>query len=361
MTQPDSSEFKDSIEFKNWEDIAEGDSLPTLHFPISQKTMVLAVCGTRDLMPYHHNPAYSKSIGNRDQFVNTMFEQALFARFVTDWCGPESDFRETTLQMVGQICPGDVALLEGTVEKKYREGDDYLAYISLTASNELGIAARSSATIAMPSREGGAVEPKLELSKPSIELDPEIPDFAKEWLGKVSPRTRGIYPISEVQIMYWCDMVEDANPLYEDTDYARKSRHGGVIAPPMGLISYMMGRGGQMGVDFDFPDVDCPKRPAWPPRPDAKPNSHINMTPPGATDTIATRSLQSYGKPLRPGDRVFSEAEVINCSPLKRTRLGLGYFVTQLSTYYNQHDEIVGTNVFELLRYGVPEATDESQ
>ena len=40
---------------------------------------------------------------------------------------------------------------------------------------------------------------------------------------------------------------------------------------------------------------------------------------------------------------------------LKRTKLGLGYFTTQLSTYYNQHDEIVGTNVFELLRYGVPE------
>ena len=75
-------------------------------------------------------------------------------------------------------------------------------------------------------------------------------------------------------------------------------------------------------------------------------------------DTIATRSTQSYGKPLRPGDRVSSESEVINCTPLKRTKLGLGYFTTQLSTYYNQRDEIVGTNVFELLRYGVPDDTE---
>ena len=50
-----------------------------------------------------------------------------------------------------------------------------------------------------------------------------------------------------------------------------------------------------------------------------------------------------------------STTEVINCSPLKRTKIGLGYFQTQLNTYYNQHDEIIGTNVFELLRYGVPE------
>jgi hypothetical protein len=52
---------------------------------------------------------------------------------------------------------------------------------------------------------------------------------------------------------------------------------------------------------------------------------------------------------------VYSTSEVLNCSPLKRTRLGLGYFQTNLSTYYNQRDELVGTNVFTLLRYGVPE------
>lgn len=349
--------MSEAIAYQHWEDVEVGEKLPTLHFPITPKTMVLAVCGTRDLMPYHHNPAYSKSVGNRDMFVNTMFEQALFGRFVTDWCGPESDFRETMLQMVGQISPGDVAVIEGTVKKKFREGDDFLAQVVLTASNDRGVGARGSATIAMPSREGGAVQPKLKLSKPNIEVDPAMPDFAKEWLGKLSPRAAGAYPISEVQIMYWCDMVEDANPLYEDGDYARKSRHGGVISPPMALISHMMGRGGQGGVNPQYPDVDCPERKAWPPRGPAARKARANMTPPGATDTIATRSTQSYGKPLRPGDRVFSEAELINCSPLKRTKLGLGYFTTQLSTYYNQHDEIVGTNVFELLRYGVPDET----
>jgi hypothetical protein len=161
--------IQSDTESKLWEEVIRGEQLPVLRFPITVKTLALAVCGTRDLMPYHHNPAYSKSVGNRDMFVNTMFEQALFGRFVIDWCGPESDFRETMLQMVGQIVPGDVALIEGTVKKKYREGDDYLAHLVLTASNEIGVAARSSATIAMPSREGGAVRPKLELSKPSIE------------------------------------------------------------------------------------------------------------------------------------------------------------------------------------------------
>lgn len=343
-----------NTESKLFEEVVRGESLPPLDFPITVKTLVLGVCGTRDLMPYHHNPAYSKSIGNPDMFVNTMFEQALFARYVTDWSGPESDFRATTLQMVGQLVPGDEARIRGRVVKKYHDGEDCLVEIEMAAHSARGLAARSSATIAMPSDRLGEVKPFRSLGKPRMPVNPEIPDEARDWLGRVSEPAWGGYPISEVQILYWCDMVEDANPLYEDGEYARKCRHQGVIAPPMGLISWMMPRAGRSGVDPEAPDVDCPNRKPWPPPPGGPRGRGDMFTPPGASDTIATRSAQSYGTPLRPGDRVYSTSELLDCSPLKRTALGPGYFQTNLTTYYNQKDEIVGTNVFTLLRYGVP-------
>ena len=344
-----------NTESRLFEEVMRGESLPPLRFPITIKTLVLGVCGTRDLMPYHHNPAYSKSIGNPDMFVNTMFEQALFARFVTDWCGPESDFRSTTLQMVGQLVPGDEALIEGRVVRKYIDGSDCIVEIEMTAKSARGLAARSSATIAMPSDLYGEVKPVEGFGKPVIEPNPAMPAEAREWLGRVSEKSAGGYPISEVQILYWCDMVEDANPLYEDGEYARKCRHKGVIAPPMGLISWMMPRAGRSGVDSAAPDVDCATRRPWPPLPEGGPSRPGMFTPPGATDTIATRSAQYYGKPLRPGDRIFSTTELLDCSPLKRTALGPGYFQVNLTTYTNQHDELVGTNLFTLLRYGVPE------
>jgi acyl dehydratase len=350
-----------NTESKLWEEVIRGESLPSLRFPITIKTLVLGVCGTRDLMPYHHNSAYSKSIGNPDMFVNTMFEQALFARYVTDWSGPESDFRATTLEMVGQLIPGDEAEIQGRVVKKYLDGDDCIVEIEMTATGPRGLAARSSATLAMPSDSYGAVKPFLALGKPDIRPNPGMPAEAKAWLGKVSEKSAGGYPISEVQILYWCDMVEDANPLYEDGEYARKSRHKGVIAPPMGLISWMMPRAGRGGVDPDAPDVDCPSRKPWPPlEPGSRARSGM-FTPPGATDTIATRSVQYYGTPLRPGDRIFSTTELLDCSPLKKTALGPGYFQTNLTTYYNQKDDIVGTNLFTLLRYGVPAQELESR
>ncbi len=342
-------ELGSDVRVRYWEDVEVGETLPALRFPITVKTLVLAVCGTRDLMPYHHDPAYTKSLGNRDMFVNTMFEQALFGRFVTDWCGPESDFRETSLQMIDQLCPGDTALVEGTVTEKLQVGKDRRVSVALTASHDRGVAARGSATLAMPSREAGPVVPLLDLSKPAVELHPEIPDFARAWLGDVSPPFEAGYPVSEVQILYWCDMVEDSNPLYVDGEYARNSRHGGVIAPPMGLITWASARAGHQGVDANAPDVNCPERAPWPPRPPGRGGGF--KSPPGVVDTIAQGSVQTYGRPLRPGDRVSRTSEVVNCSPEKRTKLGPGYFQTNLDTFYNQRGEIVGTNLFTLLRY----------
>jgi acyl dehydratase len=349
MSPEEAAMAADEFQSRMWEDVEVGEVLPKLEFPITVKTLILGVCGTRDLMPYHHDPAYSKSVGNRDMFVNTMFDQALFARFVTDWSGPDSDFRASTLQMVGQLCPGDVAAVQGRVVEKTEVDGDHRVKIEMGASNDLGIAATATVTLAMPSRAAGPVTPVTSLAKPAVEPHPEMPDFAKEWLGQVGPPSWGGYPISEVQILYWCDMVEDANPLYVDGDYARKSRHGGVIAPPVGLITWAMRRAGHQGVDG--PDANCPERKPWPPMEAGR--ARTIPTPPGARETIAQGSEQAYGRPLRPGDRVYSRSEVVNCSPLKQTRLGPGYFQTNLDTYYNQRDEIVGTNLFSLLRYGI--------
>ncbi len=335
------------MESKFWEEVNEGADLPRLEFPITIRTLIMGVAGTRDFQPYHHNSDYTKSIGSRDMFVNTMFEQALFGRYVADWSGPESDFRATTLQMGVQVCPGDVLQIDGKVVKKYEQDGDHRVDIEMTAANQMGVAARSSATLAMPSRAAGAVRPKTTMGKPQVLLHPEMPAFARAQLGKVSGRSHGAYPISVAQIMYWCDMVEDSNPCYAEGDYANNGRHKGIIAPPMGLITYMMGRPGQM------PDMNNPGHVPWPPVQAASQND--NFTPPGATETIATTSVQEYGVPVRPGDRISSTNELVNCSPLKRTHLGPGYFQTNLTTYYNQKDEVVGTNLFTLLRYGIKE------
>ncbi|MFD0094643.1 hypothetical protein ACFVHA_28700, partial [Bacillus cereus] len=74
----------------DWEDLAEGQEIAGFTLPITTKTMILAVIGTRDVMPYHHNRDFCLGLGIRDPFVNTAYLQALASRCATDWSGPRA-------------------------------------------------------------------------------------------------------------------------------------------------------------------------------------------------------------------------------------------------------------------------------
>ena len=113
------------MDSKLWEDVSEGDRLPALEVPITLRTYILAVVGERDFNPVHHNSAFARaSSNNRDMWLNTMWHQGLFARFVTDWTGPDSDFRSTTVHLVGVICPGDTVTVEGEFSRTFERGGD---------------------------------------------------------------------------------------------------------------------------------------------------------------------------------------------------------------------------------------------
>lgn len=185
-------------------------------------------------------------------------------------------------------------------------------------------------------------------SHPAPEPGEDTPEFATADIGRRLER-EGPYPVSEAQIMYWCEMVRDGNPLYEDTDYARGSRHGGVIAPPQSLVIWGQPRATQMGLDPRHPDVDLPDEPAWP-----APAKHFSFSfrAPGTTELIGQEVVCEFGPPLRPGDRVSVTYELTDCSPLKTTRLGPGYFVTGRETYRTSTGTIAGYCTMTILQYG---------
>ena len=56
-------------------------------------------------------------------------------------------------------------------------------------------------------------------------------------------------------------------------------------------------------------------------------------------------------QPIFEGDSLSGHATIEAVSGRKTTALGVGYFVTQLTEYRNQRDEIVGTMRFRILNY----------
>ena len=146
-------------------------------------------------------------------------------------------------------------------------------------------------------------------------------------------------PVNLPMIRHWCDAVGDENPVYTDPEAAARSLHGGVVAPPTMLQAW-----GMRGLE---------RRPATAEARTLGPNELLNQA--GYTSVVATDCEQEYRRYLRPGDVLTPESVLESVSSEKRTALGDGYFVTNRTTYRDQHGEVVGEMRFRILWFKPPQ------
>jgi len=79
----------------------------------------------------------------------------------------------------------------------------------------------------------------------------------------------------------------------------------------------------------------------------------------GYPAVVAVNCEQAYARYILEGDEIYHHSTIEAISQEKTTALGVGFFVTQLCTYYNQREEVVGTMRFRVLKYR-PHAPDDN-
>jgi uncharacterized OB-fold protein/acyl dehydratase len=145
-------------------------------------------------------------------------------------------------------------------------------------------------------------------------------------------------PVNEPMIRHWCDAVGDRNPVYTDPEFAVHSVHGGIVAPPTMLQAWTM----PGLVAKEVRDAMNAARAG---------GVLALLDAAGFTSVVATNCAQEYVRYLRPGDRLTSETVIESVSDEKQTALGTGHFVSQRTTYRDQHGERVGTMRLRLLKF----------
>ena len=70
-----------------WEDVQEGDELPSLQFPLSVYRLVMAASANQDFNSIHHNSEYAKKTGAPDMYANNIFLQGMWERTVREYIG----------------------------------------------------------------------------------------------------------------------------------------------------------------------------------------------------------------------------------------------------------------------------------
>ncbi|MEX2080533.1 MAG: MaoC family dehydratase N-terminal domain-containing protein [Dehalococcoidia bacterium] len=160
---------------------------------------------------------------------------------------------------------------------------------------------------------------------------PQLTDYHRGLIGSASEPREIPHSINRPMADHWCEMVEDANPIYHDEAYARGTWLQGTIAPPTMLLTWNM-------------------RPVWPEAVEEGPLDRLGL--PGCDATIAVNATQEYFQPLRYGDRIWASHQIAAISEEKTTRLGNGHFVTLLTSFTSQAGTLVGTHQFRLFVYG---------
>ena len=146
-------------------------------------------------------------------------------------------------------------------------------------------------------------------------------------------------------IRHWADALADHNPVYLDEEFAATTRFGHIVAPPAMMQTWTMPR----------PKIEGIAERGGAPDEISFDNPITTLDEAGYVGTLATNSELTFERYLRPGDRLRSSVFVESISNRKKTSLGLGYFVTWITTYTttdaSDEQEIVGRQLFRIFKF----------
>jgi uncharacterized OB-fold protein/acyl dehydratase len=153
--------------------------------------------------------------------------------------------------------------------------------------------------------------------------------------GECAPRLARD-PVNRAMVNNWVEAIGDTNPVYTDPEFAARSVHKGLVAPPamaqvwtMGGLNVPRGTDDPLGLMMELLDEA------------------------GFTSVVATNSEQTYHRYLRPGDHVTAATRLEGVAGPKRTALGEGWFVTTRMTWYVEA-EAVAEMMFRVLKFRPP-------
>jgi acyl dehydratase len=135
-----------------WEDLAVGQAVPAVRFPLSVYRLVMAAGANRDFNSIHHNSEWARSSGAPDMYANVVFLQGMWERCVREFIGVGGRIRRLSGFRMGSFnAVGDVVTVHGVVERIWDEGGLGLAELRLWSRNCHGISVGpGTVTVSLP-------------------------------------------------------------------------------------------------------------------------------------------------------------------------------------------------------------------
>ena len=114
---------------------AVGTTLPPLDLEITPTVVIAAALASRDFERVHHDRTFAQASGMQDIFLNILATNGFVLRYVTDWAGPHTVVKQSSIRLGVPHYAGETLQLSGTVESV---GEDGEISVAVTGRNTIG-------------------------------------------------------------------------------------------------------------------------------------------------------------------------------------------------------------------------------
>lgn len=198
------------------------------------------------------------------------------------------------------------------------------------------------------------------------DTDTPVHELATPYLNKWGSYQFTRDEIDASKIRYFCEVAEDANPMYWDEEFASKSRFGRLIAPPQGLRTFTFGSFWQPDYVRDRTRDDAARLSGESPSSDSDAGAQMGgvmgLARERGYDTVTVTSTEAeYLSPFGPNEgRIKQRTMTTQVSEEKQTRVGRGIFITNITEYRTENDDrLIGRLTMVLLNYRPKSSEDE--
>jgi acyl dehydratase len=114
-----------------WEDVNEGDEIPTLLKNCSPQQLVMWAAGSGDFYQIHYDERFAKENKLQDIIVHGALKGAFLGQLLHDWAGNDGFVKRYACSYRGMDYTGQEILCKGVITKKYQEGKDHIVELDI--------------------------------------------------------------------------------------------------------------------------------------------------------------------------------------------------------------------------------------
>jgi acyl dehydratase len=149
--------------------------------------------------------------------------------------------------------------------------------------------------------------------------------------------------VALAMIRLWCEVIEDANPVYYDADVARANGFPGIIAPPAMILTWF------------YPAEWSPTGGG------ARTAETLKRDLPDFPHSVGLRSVQTHARPLVLGERLTASELVAPPSAPQPTERGFGPRQVRYRSLVDEAGTEASGIEYETLRMAMPDGDDHEE